>query len=61
MEIESFDGLEKRQTIEVNRHRMVVQCRGKRNRAPAAQEIEILAKWASEAGLEVNQHVRSQI
>lgn len=57
MEVESFDGLEKRQTIEVNAHRAVVQSRGKRNDLPTQQEREMLGRWAQEAELTISSYV----
>ena len=40
------------QTVEVNRHRVIVQSRGKRNDLPAEPELRVLDRWAHEAGLE---------
>lgn len=58
MSTEDFAGVEKRQTIELNCHRIIVQCRGKCNQPPNAQEMEVLARWATEARIEVSPWVR---
>lgn len=57
MEVESFRRVEKRQTIAVNRHGLIVQSRGKRNVPPNQQEREFLMRWAQEAGLKVSRYV----
>jgi hypothetical protein len=57
MEVESHDGIEKRQTIEVNRNRAIVQCRGKFNALPAPRDIEMLRRWATAERLQVSAHL----
>ena len=57
MEVESHDGLEKRQTIEVNRQRVIVQCRGRFNALPTPQDIEVLRRWATAERLMISGHV----
>lgn len=44
---------ERRQTIEVDKNRTVVQCRGLANRDPTKEEWSIVTDWAREAGLQV--------
>ncbi len=44
---------ERRQTIEVDRGGVIVQCRGLANRDPTAEEWSIVNAWASEANLQV--------
>ena len=58
MEVESHTGDEKRQTIEVNNHGVIVQSRGKRNAHPTAQELEVLHRWAQKAKLQVSSYLR---
>ena len=52
----SIDGasLERRQTIEVDRDGMIVQCRGLANRDPRSDEWAIVTAWAGEAGLQIS-------
>jgi hypothetical protein len=45
---------EKRQTVEVNSHRVIVQCRGKFNALPTPQEVEMLQRWATEQRLQAS-------
>lgn len=59
MEYTSKDGLEKRQTIEVTRDRVIVQCRGKQNRLPTAAEFDVVKEWARGAGLMLSPYVRA--
>jgi hypothetical protein len=59
MELETQLGTEKRQTIEVTRDRVIVQCRGKQNRLPTAAEFDVVKKWARLAGLTVSPYVRA--
>jgi hypothetical protein len=53
MEVHGFEGVEKRQTIEV-RAGLVVQCRGRFNRPPDEQERQILLRWAEREGLRLS-------
>ena len=57
LEVEDFQGLEKLQTVEVNRHKVIVQSRGCYNRLPNQQEFEMLNRWAQQAGLEISGYV----
>lgn len=57
LEVESYEGTEKRQTIELNRNRVIVQCRGKFNARPTPQEAEALRRWATEQRLQVSSHI----
>lgn len=52
----SFDGqsFERRQTIEVDMNRMIVQCRGQANRDPHSDEWSIVETWAREADLAIS-------
>jgi hypothetical protein len=59
MELITEAGKEKRQTIEVTRDRMIVQCRGKQNRLPSAAELDVVKKWAGMAGLILSPYVRA--
>lgn len=52
MELWGFEGTHKRQTIEV-RDRVIVQCRGRFNASPNTVERQILARWASQEGLQL--------
>ena len=36
-----------RQTVEVRRDRLIVQCRGERNKWPGRETVEILRRWAA--------------
>ena len=58
MELHGFDGVEKRQTIAVNRQKIIVESRGKYNRYPDQQEFEILQRWAAREGLHVGRSVQ---
>ena len=40
-----------RQTVEVNRDRVIVQCRGKHNAVPNGAVIKILRRWAANENL----------
>lgn len=42
---------ERRQTIEVDRHGVIVQCRGFANQDPTTEEWAIVNRWAGDAGL----------
>ncbi len=44
---------ERRQTIEVDKNRAIVQCRGLANRDPMPDERSIVAAWAGMAGLQI--------
>ena len=59
MELITRMGLEKRQTIEVLKEGLIVQCRGKQNRLPTPAEFEVLKEWARFAGLAVGSYVRA--
>jgi len=59
MEHETPAGVEKRQTIEVLKDGLIVQCRGKLNRHPVPTEYDILAAWARDAGLRISQYIRT--
>jgi hypothetical protein len=59
MELHGFEGVQKRQTIEV-RGDLVVQCRGRFNKLPSEQEREILARWAQQEGLVIASYIRRQ-
>lgn len=59
MELVTPMGREKRQTIEVTRDRMIVQCRGKQNRLPTAAELDVVKKWAGLTGLILSPYVRA--
>jgi hypothetical protein len=61
MELHGFDGVERRQTIEVNRNRVIVQSRGKYNAVPNDQELQILKRWAEEQGLQVSRYIATRI
>ena len=52
-------GAEKRQTIEVTRDGVVVQCRGKQNRLPTPAELDVVREWARLAGLSLSPYVRA--
>ncbi len=58
MELQSKDGLEKKQTIQVTKTGLIVQCRGKLNRLPTHPEFSILERWARQAGLSISTHVK---
>lgn len=53
MELHGYEGVEKRQTIEVNAQKVIVQSRGKRNALPGQVECEIVERWAVASGLRV--------
>jgi hypothetical protein len=57
MEVESHDSIEKRQTIEVNRQRVIVQCRGRFNARPTPQDVEMLRRWATAERLVISGHL----
>lgn len=57
MELTASGVHEKRQTIEVSREGMIVQCRGKQNRLPTVVEFDILKDWARDAGLTISPYV----
>lgn len=59
MEFHSGLGTEKRQTIELSRGGVIVQCRGKQNRLPTAAEFDVLKAWARFAGLTISPYVRA--
>jgi hypothetical protein len=49
----------KRQTIELSRDRVIVQCRGKNNCLPTQAEFSIVKEWARLAGLGISPYVRA--
>jgi hypothetical protein len=57
MEVHAFEGVQKRQTIEV-RGDTIVQCRGRFNALPNDQERQILLRWAELERLQVSRFVR---
>jgi hypothetical protein len=57
MELQSFDGTEKRQTVEVSRNKVIVQSRGKYNALPNEQELQMLGRWATEQGLQLSRYI----
>lgn len=59
MELQTPTGLEKRQTVEVTDHGLIVQCRGKQNRLPTPAEYEVLAQWARAAGLSISSYLET--
>jgi hypothetical protein len=59
MELHGSGGVEKRQTIELTRDRVIVQCRGKQNRLPTRAELDIVNEWARYAGLILSPYVRA--
>jgi len=59
MELVSELGREKRQTVEVTRQRVIVQCRGKQNRLPTPAEFDVIKEWARYAGLTLSPYVRA--
>jgi hypothetical protein len=59
MELDTQAGTEKRQTIEVTRAGVIVQCRGKQNRLPTQPELDIVREWARLAGLTLSPYVRA--
>jgi PcfJ-like protein len=58
MELQSKDGLEKKQTIQVTKMGQIVQCRGKLNRLPTPGEFSMLERWSRQAGLTISAHVK---
>ena len=56
MERRKESELDKLQTIEV-RGKTIVQCRGKHNRPPTAQEFDVVGSWARKAGLGIGTYV----
>jgi hypothetical protein len=59
MELWGFEGVQKRQTIEVNRHGAIVQCRGRFNALPNPRERQILTRWAEREGLQLGRFLLS--
>ncbi|MEM7409661.1 MAG: PcfJ domain-containing protein [Myxococcota bacterium] len=57
MELWSFEGVQKRQTIEVSPNRVIVQCRGRFNRDPNEQERQMLSRWAQQEMLTISRFV----
>ena len=51
MELTTSEGVEKRQTIDVSRQRVIVESRGKYNELPNQQELRVLRRWADQEGL----------
>jgi hypothetical protein len=52
LELHSFGGVAKHQTIEVS-NQQIVQCRGRGNRLPTAQERQLVRRWAAQEGLRI--------
>lgn len=48
---------ERRQTIEVDKNRVIVQCRGLANRDPSSEEWSVVNAWAREAELQVSKYL----
>jgi len=48
---------ERRQTIEVDKNKIIVQCRGLANRDPTNEEWSIVNAWASDAGLRIAEYL----
>ena len=48
---------ERRQTIEVDKDHMIVQCRGLANRDPSNEEWAIVNAWAREANLQISSYL----
>jgi len=46
----------RRQTIEVSRHKRIVQCRGRMNKHPSDQERQLVALWAKAESLALSLH-----
>jgi len=57
IERHTSDGVEKRQTVEVNRHGVIVQSRGRLNRLPNQGEYDLLRQWSREAGTSISPYV----
>jgi hypothetical protein len=57
MELHTTEGVEKHQTLEVNRHGVIVESRGRYNRVPTAQELEIMKRWARKEGLTISRYL----
>jgi len=57
MELHSFEGIEKRVTLEL-RDRQVVQCRGRCNRLANGEEWAMLGRWVRQEGLQLSRFVR---
>lgn len=53
---DSAGNLRRRQTIEVNRYRRIVQCRGRMNKLPTDQERQIVEMWAKAESLQLGPH-----
>ena len=60
MELHTRGGVEKCQTIEVTRQRIIVQSRGKANRLPTAHELDVIRRWATAQELTLSSYVRCQ-
>lgn len=61
MELHGFEGIERRQTIEVNRNRVIVQSRRRYNVLPNEQELDILRRWAIEHGLQLSRYIGARV
>jgi hypothetical protein len=44
-------------SIEVNRQRVIVQCRGRFNALPTPQDMEMLRRWATAERLVISGHL----
>jgi hypothetical protein len=53
LEVESYEGVQKRATVEVRSGDLVTQCRGKCNKDPSAKEREMIRRWATQEGLAI--------
>lgn len=61
LEYVTLKGTQKRQTIEVDRSGMIVQCRGKLNRYPTRAELSIIKQWSHAAGLSLSVYVARSV
>ncbi len=59
MEVHGKGRTEKRQTIELSRDHVIIQCRGKQNRLPTPPELDIVKEWARLAGITLSPYVRA--
>ena len=57
MTLTTKDGIERQQTVEVTRQRVIVQSRGKRNRKASDRERGVLRRWAAREGLTISRYV----
>lgn len=52
---------DRRQTVEVNRHGVIVQCRGRFNVEPRTQEFNVLKRWAEAASLSISPYIEADL